>query len=134
VNGANPPKLIISVKEGSILPKDSAYIANQAIDLALANKLSLIDLYKRLEYPNPEELAANVWLEVNAPQLLYANNPLVQQAMGMMAQAKADEESNGLKQEERKGNQEMMKEEKRGEIRMREAEQKSLLEQVKTEK
>ena len=84
IEGAVPPKILISVKEGSLLPKDSITIANQSIELATAGKMSLIDMYKRLEYPNPEEMAANVWLEVNAPHLLYQHNPMVQQAMGIM--------------------------------------------------
>lgn len=87
VPGATPPKIIISVKEGSLLPKDSTSIANQALELANINRISNIDLYKRLEWPNPEELAANVWLELNAPQLLYKNNPLVQEAIQMQQQA-----------------------------------------------
>ena len=87
IGDARPPKVVISVKEGSLLPKDSTSIANQAIELGTANKMSLIDMYKRLEYPNAEELAANVWLETNAPQLLYKDNPLVQEAIGMQQEA-----------------------------------------------
>lgn len=86
IQGAIPPKLTISVKEGSLLPKDSISIANQALELASMNRISNIDLYKRLEYPNPEELAANVWLETNAPQILYKDNPQVQEALAMLAQ------------------------------------------------
>lgn len=89
VQGAVPPKIVISVKEGSLLPKDSLSVANQTLELARMNKISNLDLFKRLEYPNPEELAANVWLEVNAPHLLFQNNPLVQQAMGMAQQQSA---------------------------------------------
>jgi hypothetical protein len=85
--GKQAPKIRISVKEGSLLPKDSTTIANQAIELAGAGKMSTIDLYKRLDYPNPEELAANVWLEINAPEVLFADNPKVQQVMQMRAQA-----------------------------------------------
>jgi len=85
--GKQAPKVCVSVKEGSLLPKDSTTIANQAIELAGAGKMSTIDLYKRLDYPNPEELAANVWLEVNAPEVLYADNPKVQQVMQQRAQA-----------------------------------------------
>lgn len=92
INGKKPPKLDISIREGSLLPKDSTSIANQAIDLASAGKMSTLDLYKRLEYPNPEELAANAWLEVNAPEVLYRDNPLIQQVMQMRAQAAAMEE------------------------------------------
>ena len=87
VDGAKPPKITISVKEGSLLPKDSTTIANQAIDLGKSGKMSLKDMYERLEYPNPEQLAANVWLEINAPHLLYQNNPLVQQAILAQQQA-----------------------------------------------
>lgn len=89
VQGA-PPKIVVSVKEGSLLPKDSTSIANQALELAGMNKISNLDLYKRLEYPNAEELAANVWLEQNAPHLLYQNNQMVQQAVLMMQQSKAE--------------------------------------------
>jgi hypothetical protein len=86
-----PPKLTISVKEGSLLPKDSISIANQALDLAKLDRISNLDLYKRLEYPNPEELAANVWLEKNAPHVLYKDNPQIQEALGIQ-QAQAQEE------------------------------------------
>ena len=85
--GVNPPKVTISVKEGSMIPKDNMTLANQAIDLAMAGKLSLIDLYKKLEYPHPVETAANVWLEVNFPQLLYAEDPRVAQVFAMQQQA-----------------------------------------------
>lgn len=84
--GAELPKLKISVKEGSLLPKDATTRANQAIELAGAGKMSLVDLYKALEYPNPEEMAANVWIEANAPYMLFQNNKMVQQVMQMMSQ------------------------------------------------
>lgn len=80
-DGQPKPDFTISVKEGSLLPKDSITIANQAIELANAGKMSLVDLYKRLDYPNPEELAANVWLEANAPEVLFENDPRVKQVI-----------------------------------------------------
>jgi len=86
-NMADKPKVNSSVKEGSLLPKDSTTIANQAIELAAGGKMSIIDLYKRLDYPNPEELAANVWLEINAPEILFEKDPRVQQAIQMKQQA-----------------------------------------------
>lgn len=88
--GTNVPKLKITVKEGSLLPKDSASIVAQAIQLASGGKMATIDLYRKLEYPNPEEMAANAWLEVNAPEILYQGDPRVQQAIQIkqqMAQA-----------------------------------------------
>lgn len=75
------PKVRISVKEGSLLPKDSTTMANQAIELAGQNRMSLIDLYKALDYPNPEEMAANVWLEANAPEVLFATDTRIQQVV-----------------------------------------------------
>ncbi len=72
------PKFLASVKEGSLLPKDSTTIANQAIELASAGKISTLDLFKRLDYPDPEKLAANAWLEVNAPHLLYEDERIKQ--------------------------------------------------------
>ena len=141
VGGGRPPKLIVSVKEGSLLPKDSISIANQALELAKLNRISNLDLYKRLEFPNPEELAANVWLEVNAPQLLYKDNPLVQEAL-MMAQAAAAEQSARdvdtkgedamMKKEEmsQKHGQDMEKEKLKGE--MKQEEKRSILSQVPT--
>lgn len=104
VPGAVPPKVTISVKEGSLLPKDSTTIANQAIELGTAGKMALKDMYERLEYPNPEQLAANVWLEVNAPHLLYQDNPLVQQAILAQQQAaQAQVESEAIKGQEEHG-------------------------------
>lgn len=102
IEGAIPPKVKIAVKEGSLIPKDSFSIANQAMELAGMNRIANIDLYKRLEFPNPEELAANVWLETNAPQLLYKDNPTVMEAMGMMqasAMQQAQQEQSNKQQE-----------------------------------
>lgn len=96
-SGVPLPKVKVSVKEGSLLPKDSMTIANQAIELSGAGKMSTLDLYKKLDYPNPEELAVNAWLEVNAPEVLYENDPRVQQVMqqkqaAMQAEAQASQE------------------------------------------
>lgn len=87
--GVIPPRVRVSVKEGSLLPKDSTTIANQAMELAGGGKMALIDLYKALDKPNPEELAANAWLEINAPEILYENDPRVQQVVKMKQDAAA---------------------------------------------
>lgn len=86
------PKLRISVKEGSLLPKDATTKANQAIELASAGKMSLVDLYKALEYPDPEQMAANVWLERTAPHLLFIKDERVKQVMQAMSQQKQAEQ------------------------------------------
>lgn len=117
VQGAKPPKLVISVKEGSLLPKDSASIAGQALELAGLNRISNLDLYKRLEWPNAEEVAANVWLETNAPQLLYKDNPLVQEAMMAVAQAKAEAENTAMVDKEQEHQKSIEMERVKGEIK-----------------
>lgn len=89
-DGQPKPEIGVSVKEGSLLPKDSTTIANQAIELANGGKMSTVDMYKRLDYPNPEELAANVWLEANAPDVLFANDPRIQQVMQQKQAAQAN--------------------------------------------
>jgi len=100
VEGAVPPKVSVSVKEGSLLPKDSTSIANQALELAKMNRISNIDLYERLEWPNAKEVAANIWLESQAPQLLFADNPMVQQVIQMQQEsAKMEAEQNTQKEE-----------------------------------
>lgn len=83
------PVVRVNVKEGSLLPKDSVTIANQAMELAAQNKMSLVDLYKALDYANAEELAANAWLEINAPELLYVNDPRIKQVIDARKQSSA---------------------------------------------
>lgn len=85
------PRVVVSIKEGSLLPKDSTTIANQAIELASKGKMSLVDLYKKLDYPNPEELAVNTWLEANAPDVLYQDDPRVAAAMQRIRAAQAQQ-------------------------------------------
>jgi hypothetical protein len=134
VKGAVPPKVCVSVKEGSLLPKDSTSIANQALDLARLNRISNLDLYKRLEFPNAEELAANVWLEANAPQLLYKDNPLVQEALAMQQQAKAAEAEMKMKEDQMKYEQDMQKEKMKGAMKVAgERAKGSMLSEVETE-
>ena len=110
IEGRKPPKVVVSVKEGSLLPKDSLSIANQALELAGMGKISNLDLYKRLDYPNPEEMAANVWLEQNAPHVLYKNNEQVQEALGMMAQQSQVEEQGALQNKQMEAQIEIEKE------------------------
>lgn len=85
--GKPHPKVRVTVKEGSLLPKDATAKAQQATNLATAGKMSLLDLYKTLEFPNPEEMAANVWLEANAPEVLLSSDPRVAQVVQQKQQA-----------------------------------------------
>lgn len=52
--------MFVTVKEGSLIPEDSLTKRNEAVDLWSAGALSLQDLYKALEMPNPEQMEANL--------------------------------------------------------------------------
>ena len=47
--------LVVSVKEGSLIPKDRLTMRNEAIDLWSAGALDTLTLAERLEVPDPEE-------------------------------------------------------------------------------
>lgn len=61
----------ISVKSGSTLPTDKISQRAEAIELVKANKISDIDFFERMDWPNPEEAAERLYLQNNAPEKLY---------------------------------------------------------------
>lgn len=125
LGNGTPPRIRVSVKEGSLLPKDSASIAAQAMELAAMNRISNIDLFKKLDYPNPEEMAANMWLETNAPELVFGSDPRVMQAIQMRQQAMQEQSQ---MEAEQKDKEHMMEGEKmmmKGEMDMKKEAMKS---------
>lgn len=70
-------KIMVTVKEGSMVPKDPLTMRNQAIDLWSANGIDPISLGKYLEMPDPYEYAKNLltWQLIQKgaapPQLLF---------------------------------------------------------------
>jgi hypothetical protein len=64
-------KLTVSVKEGSLLPKDELTQGNQAIDLAGAGLIDPITALDRLNFPDPKGTAERAFLAKAAPQLLF---------------------------------------------------------------
>lgn len=50
-------RLTVTVKEGSLLPKDSFSKRQEAVELASAGLLDPITLYERLDFPNPRDAA-----------------------------------------------------------------------------
>lgn len=46
-------KISVSVREGSLIPKDSMSQANQAIDMFKSGALDPLTMYEKLEYPDP---------------------------------------------------------------------------------
>lgn len=61
----------IIVKPGSTLPTDKISQRQEALDLARMGKISDLDLFKRMDFPNPMEMAKNVFMQNNAPEMLY---------------------------------------------------------------
>lgn len=64
-------KLTISVKEGSLIPKDSLTQANQAIDLWGAGAIDPISLFDKLDFPDPKGAAEQLYIWRTAPDLLF---------------------------------------------------------------
>lgn len=61
--------LRISVKEGSMIPKDPLTQANQAIDLFGAGAISPLTLHERLDDPNPQETVKELQQFLSGQQL-----------------------------------------------------------------
>jgi len=53
LNSRMNKKLTVTVKEGSLIPKDPLTQRNEAIDLWSANAIDPLSLYKRLDFPDP---------------------------------------------------------------------------------
>ena len=66
-----------SVKEGSMIPKDSLTERNEAVDLWAAQALDPISLFEKLDFPNPMETAKKLFLWKTNPLMLFPD--LVQQ-------------------------------------------------------
>lgn len=79
-------KLLVSVKEGSLIPKDPLTQANQAIDLWNAGAIDPITLHERLDDPNPRETVKKLIEFKTNPQTLLgdamANTLPAQQGTG----------------------------------------------------
>lgn len=83
--------LDITVKDGSLIPKDPLTQRNEAIDLWSANAIDPIEFYKRLDYADPMNAAQQliIWQMVQKGQLpptayiptFGQQNPAVMQAM-----------------------------------------------------
>jgi len=53
-------KLVVSVKEGSMIPKDSVTKRNEAVDLWSGGAIDPVSLYEALDYPDPQEMAKSL--------------------------------------------------------------------------
>lgn len=60
-------ELTVTVKDGSLIPKDSVTEANQAVDLATKGLLDPLTLFQKLDFPNPKESAERFMLFKSNP-------------------------------------------------------------------
>ena len=63
--------LVVSVKEGSLVPKDPLTQRNEAIDLWTAQAIDPIEFFKRLDFPDPVKAAKDLFLWKTNPIALF---------------------------------------------------------------
>jgi hypothetical protein len=74
-------KILVTVKEGSLIPKDPMTRRNEAIDLWSANAIDPITFYQKLDYPDPHSAAEQllVWQMIQKgalpPQVMFPDFP-----------------------------------------------------------
>jgi hypothetical protein len=96
--------LDITVKDGSLIPKDPLTQRNEAIDLWSAEALDPITFYKRLDFADPVNAATQLllWQMVQKgqlpPQAYIPNFQIPQQAQQVMQQQQAQAQAAGQMQ------------------------------------
>jgi hypothetical protein len=82
--------LLVSVKEGSLMPKDPMAKRNEAIDLWGMNGIDPISLFERLDFADPRKMAEQLYMWQKAPEMLF---PEAGQAIQQMEQQKQQAEA-----------------------------------------
>ncbi len=80
-------KILVSVKEGSMIPKDDLTQRNEAIDLWSAGGIDPISLFDKLGFPNPRESAKQLFLWQSNPISLFPDLQQQQQVELQQLQA-----------------------------------------------
>ncbi len=75
-------KLVVSIKEGSMIPRDSVTKRNEAIDLWGAGAIDPVSLYEALDYPDPQEMARNLISWTTNPQGFLSEGGQLETATG----------------------------------------------------
>lgn len=86
VNTDFTSKLLVGVKEGSMIPHDPQSKRNEAIDLWATKGIDPITFFDRLEFPNPRESAKQLYLWLSDPIQLFPDLLQQQQEQQAMAQ------------------------------------------------
>ena len=79
-----PAKLLVGVKEGSMIPHDPVSQREEAVELWAAQGIDPISFFDRLEFPNPREAAKQLFLWKSDPIQLFPDLLQQQQEQQMM--------------------------------------------------
>lgn len=85
-------KLTVTVKEGSLVPKDPMEQAIQAEELFKLGALDPITLFDKLGFSNPIESAKKLWMWQNDPTSFFAGDPKVDEILKQKSLAAQEEE------------------------------------------
>lgn len=92
INTEFTSKLLIGVKEGSMIPHDPASQRGEALELWAQNGIDPITFFDRLEFPNPRESAKNLYLWMSDPVALFPDLQAQQQEQ-MVRAAQMEQEA-----------------------------------------
>ena len=104
-------KLLVGVKEGSMIPKDPVNQRSEAVELWDKKGIDPITFFDRLEFPNPRESAKNLFLWMSDPiqlfpDLLQAQQIAQAQMAAQQGQQMQEQQLLARQQEQQKGEQE----------------------------
>jgi len=95
-------KLLVGVKEGSMIPHDPVTKRNEAVELWAAQAIDPITLFDRLEFPNPRESAKQLFLWKANPIALFPDLLAAQQQQMAQQQAQQQQQIATQQQEQQK--------------------------------
>ena len=104
-------KLLVGVKEGSMIPHDPINKRNEAIDLWTAQGIDPITFFDRLEFPNPREAAKNLFLWKADPIALFPDLQQAQQQQQVIQQQQMAQQQQSQVQEQQKVEQQKSQQE-----------------------
>jgi len=119
VNTDFSSKLLVGVKEGSMIPHDPVNKRNEAIELWSAQGIDPITFFDRLEFPNPREAAKNLFLWKADPIALFPDLQAQQQQQLALQQ----QQQSALQQQQSQQEQQI-------ELKRSEQDQKNKLQQI----
>ena len=99
INSEFASKLLIGVKEGSMIPHDPASQRGEAMALWAQNGIDPITFFDRLEFPNPRESAKNLYLWMSDPVALFPDLQ-EQQLQEELLQSQIEQEQMGMQQDQ----------------------------------